>query len=211
MRYVRDLTENERNELERMLQQEVGRVALRAHLILLSSRGYTVQQIEAIQQITNITVYKWLDRFEAEGPAGLYDEDRSGRPPKMDERAMQVLAEAVKQSPTALGYNFTTWTLPLLASHLKQQMGLDVSTETVRQALDELDYCWGRPRWAAPAAEEAPGDEPADDAEPLDEEIEAEAEANKSVFRLSSAMPHLSCMARSIRSPAINSTHVSTG
>jgi len=155
MRYVRDLTDNERDELARMLQQEVGRVALRAQLILLSSRGYSVQQIKAMQNITNITVYKWLDRFEAEGTTGLYDEDRSGRPPKMDERAMQVLAEAVKQSPTALGYNFTTWTLPLLASHLKQEIGVDVSTETVRQALDELDYCWGRPRWAAPAADEA--------------------------------------------------------
>jgi len=139
MRYVRDLTDSERDELERMVQQEVGRVALRAHLILLSSRGYKVQQIEAIQQITNITVYKWLDRFEAEGSAGLYDEDRSGRPPKMDEQAMQVLAEAIEHSPTKQGYNFTTWTLPLLASHLKQHMGLAVSIETVRQALDVLD------------------------------------------------------------------------
>lgn len=152
MRYVRDLTASERDELERMGQQEVGRVALRAHLILLSSRGYSVPQIEDIQQMTNITVYKWLDRFEAEGPAGLYDQDRSGRPPKMDERAMQVLAEAVAQSPTELGYNFTIWTLPLLASHLKRQIGLEVSLETVRQALNELGYCWGRPRWAAPAA-----------------------------------------------------------
>ncbi len=100
-------------------------------------------------------MYKWLDRFEAEGSAGLYDEERSGRPPKMDERAMQVLAEAVEQSPTALGYNFTTWILPLLASHLKQQIGLEVSIETVRQALDQLGYCWGRPRWAAPAADVA--------------------------------------------------------
>ena len=47
-RYVRELTADEREELERMMQQEVGRVAQRAHIILLSSRGYTVQQIEAI-------------------------------------------------------------------------------------------------------------------------------------------------------------------
>ena len=58
MRYVRDLTDSERDELERMVQQEVGCVAQRAQLILLSSRGYNVQQIEDIQQIINITVYK---------------------------------------------------------------------------------------------------------------------------------------------------------
>jgi len=154
MRYVRDLTDRECEELERMVQQEVGRVALRAQLILLSSRGYRVPQIEAIQQITNITVYKWLDRFEADGTAGLYDEDRSGHPPKMDTEAIQVLNKAVEQSPTEFDYNFTTWTLPLLASHLKQEIGLGVSIETVRQALDDLGYCWGRARWAAPAADE---------------------------------------------------------
>ena len=142
MRYVRSLTDAEQEELETMAQQEVGRVALRAQLILLSSRGYSVQHIQEIQQITHVTVYKWLDRFEADGPAGLYDEDRSGRPPKMDDEAMQVLAAAVEQSPTGLGYNFTTWTLPLLVSHLEQQLGLTVSTETIRQALDDLAYGW---------------------------------------------------------------------
>jgi transposase len=45
--------------------------------MLLSSREYTVQQIEHIHQVTNITIYKWLDRFEANGPACLYDEERS--------------------------------------------------------------------------------------------------------------------------------------
>jgi transposase len=155
MRYVRDLTDDEREELERMAQQEVGRVALRAQMILLSSRGYSVPQLEAIQQVTNVTIYKWLDRFEELGPEGLHDEERSGRPPKMDATAMQVLEEAVAQSPTDLGYEFTVWTLPLLASHLKEQLGLAVSIETVRQALKELDYCWSRPRWLAPAADEA--------------------------------------------------------
>ncbi len=61
MRYVRSLTDAEQEELETMAQQEVGRIALRAQLILLSSRGYSVQQIQEIQQITHITVYKWLD------------------------------------------------------------------------------------------------------------------------------------------------------
>jgi transposase len=152
-RYVRELTADEEDELERMMQQEVGRVAQRAHMILLSSRDYTVQQIEAIHQVTNITVYKWLDRFEANGPAGLYDEEREGRPPKLDAEARQFLADTVEQSPTDLGYNFTRWTLPLLTSHLKQELGVDVSTETVRKALEDLGYCWSRPRRVAPAAD----------------------------------------------------------
>ena len=152
-RYVRELTAEEQDELARMMQQEVGRVAQRAHMILLSSRGYTVQQIEAIHQVTNITVYKWLDRFEDNGPEGLYDAEREGRPPKLDAEARQFLEDTVEQSPTEFGYNFTRWTLPLLTSHLKQELGVEVSTETVRKTLDDLGFCWSRPRRVAPAAD----------------------------------------------------------
>ncbi len=95
-RYVRELTAEEQDELARMMQQEVGRVAQHAHMILISSRGYTVQQIEAIHQVTNITVYKWLDRFEDNGPEGLYDAEREGRPPKLDAEARQFLEDTVE-------------------------------------------------------------------------------------------------------------------
>ena len=84
MRFVRKPTDKEKIELERMTRQEVGRVAMRAHMILLSARGYTVPQIEEIHNTSNVTVYKWFDRFDEQGPQGLYDEPRFGRPPKAD-------------------------------------------------------------------------------------------------------------------------------
>ena len=78
MRFVRDPSKVEREELERMTRQEVGRVAMRAHMILLSAQGYTVPEIVEIHDTSNITVYKWFDRFDARGPEGLYDLPRSG-------------------------------------------------------------------------------------------------------------------------------------
>ena len=121
-------------------------------------------------QVTNITVYKWLDRFEDNGPEGLYDEEREGRPPKLDEEARQFLEETVEQSPTELGYNFTRWTLPLLTSHLQREPGVEVSTETVRKTLDDIGFCWSRPRRAAPAADTQRQQE-------VQEEIDARLEA----------------------------------
>ncbi len=86
-RYVRTLTEAEAAELQRMTQQEVGRVAERARMILLSARRYTVQDVMAVFECTDDTVYKWLDRFEADSPEGLHDDEgvrlepgRSGGP-----------------------------------------------------------------------------------------------------------------------------------
>ena len=146
-RHVRSLTEPEEAELHRMTQQEVGRVAERARMILLSARGFTVQQVMAVFACVDETLYKWLDRFEAEGPEGLYDRERSGRPPEIDAAALAELERAVEASPLDEGYDFTTWTVPLLCSHLHARLGVEVSDDTVRRALGRLAFVWRRPRW----------------------------------------------------------------
>jgi transposase len=148
MRFVRDPSEAEREELERMTRQEVGRVAMRAHMILLSAQGYTVPEIVEIHATTNITVYKWFDRFDARGPEGLYDLPRSGRPPKVDEEVEQEVEEAMSEPPTEKGYNCTIWTTALLRTHIEKTLGVTVCDDTIRGTLHRLDYRWRRPRWA---------------------------------------------------------------
>ena len=148
MRYARQPTDQEWQELERMTHQEVGRVALRAQIILLSARRFTVPDITAIQQTSEVTVYKWLDRFDAEGPAGLYDRPRSGRPPKVDLETEQVIEQTMTEPPTEQGYNFTYWTIPLLAQHLRQTLDKVLCYETIRTTLHRLGFRWRRPRWA---------------------------------------------------------------
>jgi transposase len=150
VQYARQPTKPEEQELERMTQQAVGRVALRAQIILLSARGFTVPDIADIQQTSEVTVYKWLNRFDAEGPAGLYDRPRSGRPPKVDQDTQQVIEEAVSEPPTEQGYNFTYWTVPLLSQHVRQTLDKQLCHETVRIALHALGFRWRRPRWATP-------------------------------------------------------------
>lgn len=146
-RHVRTLTDDENAELQRMTQQEVGRVAERARMILLSARGFTVQDIMAVFEVVDETLYKWLDRFEAEGPDGLLDRERSGRPPEIDGDALEELERVVEASPLEEGYDFTTWTTPLLRSHLEERMGIEVSDDTIRRALRRLAFVWRRPRW----------------------------------------------------------------
>ena len=148
MQYARQPTAPEWQELERMTQQEVGRVALRAQIVRLSARGFTVPEIADIQQTSVVTVYKWLNRFDAEGPGGLYDRPRQGRPPKVDQATKQLIEEAVTEPPTAQGFNFTHWTVPLLAQYVRQMLDQLLSHETIRTTLHALGFRWRRPRWA---------------------------------------------------------------
>jgi len=121
-RTVREPTDNERAELNRVTSQAVGRVAMRAHMIQahmiqahmiqLSARGFSAQQIAEIHDCADVTVYKWIGRFDAEGPSGLYDREREGRPRKLDEEAERELKRLLEKPPTEEGYDFSRWTAP---------------------------------------------------------------------------------------------------
>ena len=82
-RTVREPTDEEIEELSRMKRQEVGRVAMRAHMVLLSVRDYspsTIADLHGVSHptvygVSHPTVYKWIDRFDEEGPEGLYDRE----------------------------------------------------------------------------------------------------------------------------------------
>ena len=145
-RTVRKPTDAELQKLDRMTSRAVGRVAMRAHMIELSARGFSAQEIATIHDCADVTVYKWIDRFDEEGPEGLYDREREGRPRKLDEEAEREIERLVEQSPTEEGYDFTRWTAPRLAEHLKEELDVDVHPETVREALRRLEYSWTRPR-----------------------------------------------------------------
>ncbi len=149
MRFVRVIPEEERQELERMTKQEVGRVGIRANMILLSAQGYPVSEIVSIYQTTHVTVYTWFNRFDAQGPAGLYDRLRSGRPAKVTQEVRDFLENALKKTPTEYGENCTIWTVVLLQTHLQNESAIQLSGSVVRKTLHQLGFRWRRPRWSA--------------------------------------------------------------
>ncbi len=156
-----------------MKRQEVGRVAVRAHIVLLSSRGRSASEIARIHDVTGPMVYKWFDRFDEEGPSGLYDRDRDGRPKKITDEVEAEIERLLEGDPTDEGDNATRWTTDRVAEHLDQELGANVHPETVRDALDRLEYSWTRPR------RELPPTDPEAYRERLAAIVEAVAEADE--------------------------------
>ena len=99
MIYVRQPTEEERAELKRMTRQEIGRVSQRAQMVLLSAQHRTVPEIAALFEASRATVRCWLRRFDADGPAGLRDAPRSGRPRKVTPQVEEELTTWLTQDP----------------------------------------------------------------------------------------------------------------
>jgi transposase len=150
MLYARQPAAEELRELKRMTRQEIGRVSQRAQMILLSVRKKSVPEIAVLYEMSSATVRFWIRRFDTEGPAGLYDRDRSGRPPKVTQEVTDSLVEMMKADPQREGYIATFWTVAMLILAIAKKLGITLSPTTLRTALHRLDLRWGRPRLDMP-------------------------------------------------------------
>jgi transposase len=145
--FVRELTQDERKELTRLIHSNGdARIVRRAQMIRLSAEGKTASQIAALWDVTGEGVRRILHRFNAEGLGGLADRPRPGRPRKRTDRYVALLKEAVQTSPRDLGYPFSAWTLERLREHLARQTHILLSPPHLSRLLSENDIVYRRPK-----------------------------------------------------------------
>jgi len=111
------LREGDRQELERLVRASSVRAGLaqRARIVLLAAEGVSNTAIAERVGVSRPTVIAWRERYQTKGIDGLADEDRSGRPRRIDRSA--VLTATLTPPPKK--YGITHWSTRLLAGHLK--------------------------------------------------------------------------------------------
>src|SRR3954451_6311607 len=169
------LSGEQRDVLEQVRRRAVGRVSQRAHMVLLSARGYTVEQIAEIFGVGEDVVRKWLRRYERQGALGLDDRPRPGRPPK-DRLARHIVDAQASNPPGNNGLVQGGWTVGLLATFLAVRFRLVLSPASVRRYLHRAGWRWARPR-LAPATHAPRGQRKEGPAAPLKLDLIAQAVA----------------------------------
>ena len=103
MRYVHPLIDQQRDLLENTMTHDAApRARARAHSLLLSAQGMTIQDITKIYPVDRDTVSTWIRKWEHDGPASLHDKPRSGRPPKLTPEEQTLALEYIKEAPRSL-------------------------------------------------------------------------------------------------------------
>ena len=141
---LRELTEEERAQLERLASSRTApaRRVERAQIVWQARQGRTTAQIAARLRLNPQTVRDWIRRFNAEGPAGLDDRPRSGKPPTYTpEQAGEVIAAALSD-PQELGQPFACWTLDRLAAYLAESRGIAIKRSRVSELLVAEGLRW---------------------------------------------------------------------
>lgn len=127
MRYVREVTDSELGNLEFAYKNHTSaRVRTRAHIIILSNKGYPLQAIADICELTRQTVSAVITRWEESGFTGLYDRPRPGKPRSLTSEDECFIHELAEQEPRSIN--------KIIAS-LEDLRGKKVSKSTVKRVL----------------------------------------------------------------------------
>jgi transposase len=122
----------------------------RAQAILWLCQGESVQEVAARLCVSRATIYNWVTRFEARADLDvldrLADAARSGRPATALGIIDPIIADLVDSDPRERGYRQTVWTADLFVHYLKREHGIEVSVDSVRDAIGRLGIVWKRPR-----------------------------------------------------------------
>ena len=150
--FVRDLSDEERAQVEAALRASEACTLRRAQVVLASARGERVPAIAEHLGCGEQTVRNVIHAFNARGLAAL--PPGSSRPRTihvaLDAAGTERLRALLHQSPRAFGKPTSVWTLEL-AAEVSCAEGITaerVSGETIRQAIRRLGIGWKRAkRW----------------------------------------------------------------
>src|SRR6185437_15403521 len=84
-------------------RSEESRYDHRLHGVLLVAQGMSCRQVSELLGDAPRTVAYWVRRFESHGLTGLTEEERPGRPRRLDEGQIRNIDAALRMRPTDFG------------------------------------------------------------------------------------------------------------
>lgn len=117
----------------------------RASIILDAAKGMTEAQLAERNDCSLSGVEKTLARFRRGGITALLSASCKPHQRKLQAAGMDLMAEAIRQSPRSLcpddpHYDRSLWTLQLMADYIAAHTGVHLGIETVRRYLLQLGW-----------------------------------------------------------------------
>jgi transposase len=147
--YARELTKQERNELEQGLRAITAFTVRRCQILLMSADDQlNPQQIADRLRCSDQTVRRTIHAFHQVGTGCLKPGSRARRADQraLDDTGRARLKEIIRMSPRSFGYETSLWTLTLLAE-VSAKEGLtpwQVSADTMSRTLRQIGVNWQR-------------------------------------------------------------------
>ena len=140
-------------------RSEESRYDHRLHGVLLVAQGMSCPEVSRLLGDAPRTVEYWVRRFEEKGLAGLVEGERSGRPPRLNDKQLEEINSILRQSPDSVGIRRGLWDGKGLAAFIKKQYGVTLGVRQCQNMFRSFGFRLRKPRSliarADPALQEA--------------------------------------------------------
>ena len=137
-KFVSDLSWQQRSDLDAIMAGTCNaRTKRRAQAILLSARGYTIDEISAIVECHRVTVSRWIEQWHEQGMDGLLENVGRGRKKILSEEEEKQVLEWLKGGERGTGG---------LLGKIEKVFGKKISSETLKRLFKRNGKVWKRVR-----------------------------------------------------------------
>lgn len=138
-KFVKELNEKERNNLSDLMNGNDwnARTRTRAQAILLSAKGFTIDEIGRIVECHRVTISRWIDQWHEQGLDGLLENEGRGRKKTFTEEEERKILEWLKEEPRSVRG---------LLSKIERELGKTLSGATLKRLFKRHGKVWKRVR-----------------------------------------------------------------
>lgn len=137
--FLRPITDDERNFLYNMIEQDDEQSSYRAKILLLKDEGYKIPEIRVATNRHDTNIRKWIHRFNEKGIEGIISKKHMHKPFKKitPEIEKKIVNMATKNPRDHYGLSFSTWSLRVLAGYISKELNLvdSISHTEIRNIL----------------------------------------------------------------------------
>ena len=131
---------------QEIIRSEEARYDNRLHGILLACSGMTSEEIAGVLGRSIRTIHYWIRRFNANGFAGLREEEGRGRPNSLTQGDIDGINIDLRKTPLECGYSQSIWDGKLLSHHLEVKYGKELGVRQCQRLFSKLGFRMRKPR-----------------------------------------------------------------
>lgn len=127
-------------------RSEHARYDHRLHAVLMVAQGLSARQTAMYLGDSPRTVEYWVNRFNAEGLAGLAETPRAGRPSRLSREQLDEAARALRDSPRLHGIDANLWDGKTLSHWIARQWGVELGVRQCQRLFRAFGFRLRKPR-----------------------------------------------------------------
>ena len=125
---------------------EEARYDHRLHALLMVAQGKKCSEVAELFGDSTRTVQNWVQRFEKEGFAGLYDAERPGRPKRLNGEQRQEIGAVLRGTPNEGGLRGHIADWKTLSAYIMKRYGISLGEWQCQRMFSQLGFRLRKPR-----------------------------------------------------------------